>query len=153
MADSKTLGESEVLTESFRPEVQPTWKWDDYKPSGIDFKSIINELLLLCTISLNGYITEIQENVYVFSESICDVVSFMDIIRDIKYQRTLHWITADEFIGKRTMEAGGSADDIEEHYAAMVGDNIATNIAGASQTCWRKVSTCVLNGCCSQCGD
>jgi len=42
----------------------------------------------LCTISLNGYTTEIQEEVFIISESICDVASFMDIILQGKLHAT-----------------------------------------------------------------
>jgi len=35
VADGKT-DEVQILTKSFHPVVQPTWKWDDIKSLGID---------------------------------------------------------------------------------------------------------------------
>jgi len=45
-----------------------------------------------------------------------------------------------------------SAHDVEEPFAAMVGDNIASKIAGAKLV-EEKYPHVLWNGCCSNCGD
>jgi len=92
--------------------------------------------------------------VFIFSESIHDVVSFMDIIPQGESHATGLFIgqLMMNSLVKGTVEAGGSADDVEEHYAAVVRDNIASNIAGGKFV--EEKYPCVLyNGCCSHCGD
>jgi len=92
--------------------------------------------------------------VFIFSESIHDVVSFMDIIPQGESHATGLFIgqLMMNSLVKGTVEAGGSADAVEEHYAAVVRDNIASNIAGGKFV--EEKYPCVFyNGCCSHCGD
>jgi len=108
----------------------------------------------LRTIGLDGYTTEIQEKVYIFSESVRDVVSFMDIIPQGESRATGNFMgqLMMNSLVKGTVEAGGNADDVEEHYAAVVGDNIASNIAGGKLV-EEKYPRVFYNGCRSHCGD
>jgi len=50
---------------------------------------------------------------------------------------------------KRTTEAGNSADDIEKHYADVVGDNIAASNTGAKLLKKSVHMYLGLAGCCS----
>jgi len=52
-----------------------------------------------------------------------------------------------------TIEAGGKGEcDVENYYAAVVGDNVAANVAGAKQV-EEKYPKIFWNGCRSHCGD
>jgi len=85
------------------------------------------------TIVVDGYTTEISKTVFILSKSIHDVVSFMYVIpqeESCDTKNCMGQLIIDALV-KGTMEAGGSAENVEQHYAVVVRDNKSASIAGA----------------------
>ena len=108
----------------------------------------------LCTIGLDGFTSEIHEKVFLFSESFGSMVSFKDLISQDEHRATGEFMAElmVNALKKGTVAAGGNESDVEQFYAAVVGDNISSNLAGA-KILESKYPCIFFNGCQSHCTD
>jgi len=109
----------------------------------------------LRTVGIDGFTTEIQEKVFMVSEYLGDLVSFKElVVQDESHatgEDTGHWMI--DALVKATIEAGGTERDVENFYAAVVGDNnVYANVAGA-QIMQERFPRVFFNGCRSHCAD
>jgi len=109
---------------------------------------------VLCTIGVDGFKTEINVKVFIFSELVGTMVSFKDLIAQEEERATGKYmgkIMIDCLI-KGTVDLGGFASDVEKFYAAVVADNISSNLASA-KLLQQKFPHVFFNGCRSHCAD
>ena len=88
---------------------------------------------VLHTIGIDGFTMEIHERVFIVSESIGNIVSFKDLIAQEEAQATGDYIgkLMIDAVTKGTVDSGGLESEVENFYAAVVGDNCSSNLAGA----------------------
>jgi len=87
----------------------------------------------LRTVGIDGFTTEIQEKVFIFSESIGELISFKDLVPQEESHATGEYmgkLMIDALV-KGAVESGGTENDVENLYAAIAGDNMSANLAGA----------------------
>jgi len=105
-------------------------------------------------VGIDGFKTKKGEKVFLFSESIGNLVSFKDIVAQDESCATGKYIgnLMINALVNGTIDAGGTDADVEDFYAAVVGDNMAANIAGAKKM-EERFPHVFFNGCRSHCTD